>query len=157
MDDPTQLVDDYLRREADAERLTLLGSSGGTWDVLLPSNWKETLAVSISLGDWHLRAEAFFLRAPEENPDRAYRLLLQRNERGGAWRFCVNDAGDVSLVALVPRGSVTGEELDRLLGTAITMTDETYVPYMKLAFEKGLEEQVRKGGPGLDKPPPWAR
>ena len=157
MDDPSKLIDDYLRHEAEQERLTLLGAAEGSWDVVLHSNWKETLAVSLSVGDWHLRAEAFFLRAPDENTDRAYGLLLQRNDRGGAWRFCANDAGDVSLVALVPKGAVTEEELDRLLGTAITMTDETYVPYMKLAFEKGLQDQVRRGGPGLDRPPPWAR
>jgi hypothetical protein len=52
---------------------------------------------------------------------------------------------------------VNEDGLDRLFGTLVELTDETYVPYMKLAYERGLEEQVRKGGPGLDQPPPWAR
>jgi hypothetical protein len=157
MGDQATLIDTYLRSEAEEERVTLIGSAGGVWDLLVPSHWKETIAVSLRLGDWNLNAEAFFMRAPEDNVAEAYRLLLQRNARGGPWRFCATEAGDVTLVALLPVAAVSEEELDRLLGTLVTMTDETYVPYMKLAYQRGLEEQVRRGGPGLDQPPPWAR
>lgn len=157
MGEIADLVDAYLRQESDEDRLTLVGSADGVWDVLVPSYWKESIAVSLRAGDWNLQAEAFFMRAPEENHADAYHLLLQRNVRGGSWRFCASEAGDVLLSALVPNGAVSGEELDRLFGTLVVLTDETYVPYMKLAYERGLEEQVRKGGPGLDQPPPWAK
>lgn len=139
------------------EGLVLLGSRADAWDLLVPSSWKESVAVSLNLGERHLRAEAFFMRAPEDNVAETYRLLLQRNRRSGPWRFAANEVGDVFLLALLPRPCVTEEELDRLLGTLVTVTDETYVPAMKLGFERGLEEQVRRGGPGLDRPPPWAR
>jgi hypothetical protein len=157
MDETAELVGAYLRGEADEERVTLLGSADGVWDVLLPSYWKESVAVSLRLGDWNLQAEAFFMRAPEDNTADAYHLLLQRNVRSGPWKFCTNESGDVLLTALVPRAAVNEEELDRLFGTLVEVTDETYVPYMKLAYQRGLEEQVRKGGPGVDQPPPWAR
>jgi hypothetical protein len=157
VDDLGELVDAYLRHEAEEERLTLVAAADGVWDVMLPSYWKESLAVSLRLGDWNLQAEAFFMRAPEENEAGAYQLLLQRNVRSGPWRFCANEDGDVLLSALLPKSAVNEEELDRLFGTLITLTDETYVPYMKLGYERGLEEQVRKGGPGLDQPPPWAK
>lgn len=157
MDETGELVDAYLRGEAAEGRVTLLGSADGVWDVLLPSYWKESVAVSLRLGDWNLQAEAFFMRAPEDNQADAYHLLLQRNVRSGPWKFCTNEAGDVLLAALIPRAAVNEDGLDRLLGTLVEVTDETYVPYMKLAYERGLEEQVRKGGPGLDQPPPWAR
>ena len=157
MGEIADLVDAYLRQESDEDRLTLVGSADGVWDVLVPSYWKESIAVSLRAGDWNLQAEAFFMRAPEENRADAYHLLLQRNVRSGSWRFCANEAGDVLLFALVPNGAVSGEELDRLFGTLVVLIDETYVPYMKLAYERGLEEQVRKGGPGLDQPPPWAK
>lgn len=157
MDDVAGVIDSYLRSESGSGTITLLGSSEGAWDLLVPSYWKETLAVSLALGDWTLRAEAFFMRAPEDNAERAYRLLLQRNGRGGPWRFSANEAGDVSLLASIPRAAVSEEELDRVLGALVTISDETYVPYMKLAFERGLAEQVARGGPGLDQPPPWAR
>lgn len=157
MDDLSGLVDDYLRKEAEEDRLTLVAAAVGVWDVMLPSYWKESLAVSLRLGDWNLQAEAFFMRAPEENQAEAYHLLLQRNVRSGPWKFCANEEGDVLLSALIPKGAVNEEELDRLFGTLVVVTDETYVPYMKLGYERGLEEQVRKGGPGLDQPPPWAK
>lgn len=153
--DPGAVVDAYL--EGHADDLTVLGARSGAWDLLLPSYWKESIAVSLELGDRHLRAEAFFMRAPEDNRAEAYRLFLQRNTRSGPWRFAANETGDVLLLALVPRVAVTEEEIDRLLGSLVQLTDETYVPAMKLGYERGLEEQVRKGGPGFDQPPPWAR
>jgi hypothetical protein len=157
MGDIAEVVDGYLRNEAEEDRLTLLASAAGVWDVLLPSYWKESIAVSLRLGDWNLQAEAFFMRGPDENTAEAYHLLLQRNVRAGPWKFCANEEGDVHLTALVPKNAVNEEELDRLLGTLLVLTDETYVPYMKLAYETGLKEQVSKGGPGLDQPPPWAQ
>jgi hypothetical protein len=157
MDDLAELVDSYLRREAEEERLTIIGAADGVWDVMVPSYWKESIAVSVRLGDWNLQAEAFFMRGPEENRADAYHLLLQRNARSGPWRFCANEEGDVLLSALVPKAAVNENELDRLFGTLVVLTDETYVPYMKLGYERGLEEQVSKGGPGVDQPPPWAK
>lgn len=155
--DPSAVIDSFLRARSDDGSLTVLGSGGGAWDVLLPSDWKESVAVSLHLGDWTLRAEAFFMRGPDENRAEAYHLLLQRNRRSGMWRFAANEAGDVSLQATLPRPAVTPDELDRLLGELVTLTDETYVPYLKTAFATALEEQVRRGGPGVDRPPPWAR
>jgi len=157
-DPVAEVVLAFLRERADENGgLTLLGASDAVWDVLLPSYWKETIAVSLELGEWNLRAEAFFMRAPEENRAETFHLFLQRNRRSGPWRFAANEEGDVSLLAALPRAAVTEEELDRLLGSLIQVTDETYVPAMKLGYEKGLAEQVEQGGPGLDQPPPWAR
>lgn len=156
MTEPAEVIGSFIEQHA-GDGIHLLGSADGAWDLLVPSYWKETIGVSLILGDRHLRAEAFFMRAPDDNPGKTYRLFLQRNERSGPWRFTANESGDVGLLALIPLAAVTEDELDQLLGTLVTITDETYVPAMKLGFEKGLDEQVRRGGPGLDQPPPWAR
>lgn len=153
--DPAAVVSDFL--ESRADHITVLGSREGVWDLLLPSYWKESIAVSFELGDWNLRAEAFFMRAPEDNVGRTYHLFLQRNRRSGLWRFAASESGDVLLRAVVPREAITDEQLDRLLGTLVQLVDETYVPAMKLGYESGLKEQVNQGGPGLDQPPPWAK
>lgn len=147
----------YLEGEAREDRLTLLGATGLAWDVMVPSYWKETIAVSMELGDRSLHAEAFFMRAPEDNAASAYKVLLERNLRSRLWRFAANEAGDVSLVADVPAEAVNDEQVGQLLGGLVTVTDETYRPYFELAFERALAEQVARGGPGLDQPPPWAR
>jgi hypothetical protein len=150
------MVRDHLQGEAAEERLTVLGSTGWAFDVLVPSDWKETIAATLEVGERSLRAEAFFLRAPEEADGAAYRVLLERNLRPGPWRFAASDTGDVWLVAEVPLEVVDGEVVDRLLGGLATLTDETYRPYFRLAFATALAEQVARGGPGLDSPPPWA-
>jgi hypothetical protein len=146
-------IDRFL--EANAHDLQLIGRTEHAWDVLVPSYWKETIAVSINLHDARLRCDAFFLRAPDERRDEAYTLLLRRNVRAYLWKFAVNDDGDVSLTCEVPLRSLDSDVLDRLFGTLITLVDETYVPYMKIAFGTALDEQIARGGPGLDRPP-WA-
>ena len=150
------VVHGYLG-ETPPEGVTLLGSGNGVWDLLVESYWKETIGVTLEVGDRTLRAESFFMRAPEENRAETYHLLLQRNQRSGPWRFCANEAGDVVMLAFVPLEALTEESLDALLGTLVTVSDETYVPAMKLGYKEALAEQVRGGGPGLDQPPPWAR
>ena len=151
------LVGAHLRGEADDGRITLLGSSGRAFDVLVPSDWKETVAATLEVGERSLRAEAFFLRAPEESDGAAYRVLLERNLRPGPWRFAVSDSGDAWLVADVPLEAVDSDAVDRLLGGLATLTDETYKPYFRRAFATSLAGQVARGGPGLDALPPWAR
>lgn len=154
MSDPAAAVRAFL--EARPGDVTVLGSREGVWDIMLPSYWKESVAITLELGDWNLRAEAFFMRAPEDNRAETYHLFLQRNLRSGLWRFAATETGDVLLRAVLPREAVTEEQLDRLLGTLVQLVDETYVPAMKLGYASGLKEQVERGGPGFDQPPPWA-
>lgn len=154
MSDPvTFAIDRFL--ENNAEYLKLVGRAEGTWDVMVPSYWREAIALSVTLGSADLRCEGFFLRAPDERRDDAYALLLRKNVRSHVWKFATNDVGDVSLVCELPRSAVDAGELDRLFGSLITIVDETYVAYMKIAFGSAIDDQVKRGGPGLDRPP-WA-
>lgn len=152
-DDVRAIIDRYLDEEA--AEVTVVARTPRAWDLLVPSYWKEAIALSFNLGDISLRGDAFFLRAPDERHADAYRLLLRRNARAYLWKFATNDVGDVSLTCEVPLGAIDDSLLDRLLGTLVTLVDETYVPYMKTAFATALEEQIARGGPGLDRPP-WA-
>jgi hypothetical protein len=154
-DEVARVVESFL--DGQEGFLRVIGRSDRAFDVLVPSYWKESVALSIAVGDRTLRAEAFYMRSPEENHDRVFRLLLQRNERAYLWKFAVNEAGDASLVAEVPLDAVDEDCLDRLFGTFVTLVDETYVPYMERGYAGALAEQVRAGGPGLDQPPPWAK
>jgi hypothetical protein len=150
------LIDRHLQAEAQAERITVIGRAARAWDVLVPSYFKEAIPVSLVLGDRFLRAEAFFLRSPEDRAAEAFRLLLRRNLDTAWWRFAVSDSGDVTMLSDVPRPAVDEEVLDQVLGGVVRLTDETYRPYFRLAYERALADQVARGGPGLDQPPPWA-
>lgn len=156
-EDLSHLILVFLEREASEGRVTIMGRAERAWDVMVPSYWKESISVSLTLGDRALRAEAFFMRGPEENAGPAYRLLLQRNLASRLWRFAAGESGDATLVADVPVPAVSDELLEQLFGALVELTDATYRPYFKLAFQTALEQQVARGGPGLDQPPPWAR
>lgn len=157
MSDLAARIRAHLEREAAEGRLTLLASSERAWDLMVPSYWKESISASLTISERTLRAEAFFMRGPEENAGPAYQLLLHRNGSSHLWRFAANEAGDTMLLADVPAGCVDEDLLDQLLGGLLTLTDETYRPYFTLAYSTALAEQVAKGGPGLDQPPPWAK
>jgi hypothetical protein len=151
------VVRGFLDARADEGLVTLLGATDRAFDVMVPSYWKESIAATLEIGERSLRAEAFFMRAPEDDTGRAYRVLLERNERSRAWRFAASETGDVWLVADVPLAAVDEEALDQLLGGLVTMVDETYRPYFRVAFAAALAAQVAAGGPGIDAAPPWAR
>jgi hypothetical protein len=146
----------FLKARADEGLVTLLGATDRAFDVMVPSYWKESIAVTLEIGERSLRAEAFFMRAPEDEAGRAYGVLLERNHRSRAWRFAAGETGDVWLVADLPLPVVDEESLDQLLGGLVTLVDETYRPYFRLAFAAALAEQVAAGGPGIDAVPPWA-
>lgn len=151
------VVRGFLDARADEGLVTLLGATDHAFDVMVPSYWKESLAATLEVGERSVRAEVFFMRAPEDDAGRAYRVLLERNHRSRAWRFATGETGDVWLVADVPLAAVDEEALDQLLGGLVTLVDETYRPYFRLAFAAALAEQVAAGGPGIDAAPPWAR
>lgn len=146
----------FLESQAAEGLLTILGSTERAWDVMVPSYWKESVAATLELRARSLRAEAFFMQAPEDDPGSAFRVVLQRNQTSHAWRFSASEAGDVWLVAEVPLAAVNDDALDRLLGELVTLTDETYRPYLRVAFRTALADQVARGGPGIDEAPPWA-
>ena len=156
-EDRGEEVEAYLRGEEAEGRLKVVARSSGLWDLLLPSYWKESIAASLELRQRSLHAEAFFMRAPEDNAASAYKLLLQRNSQNRIWRFGTNEDGDVSLVADLPVQCLGEEELDQLFGALVSVTDDTYRPYFELAYSTALDNQVARGGPGLDQPPPWAK
>ena len=153
MPHPREVIDSFL--EDASHDLTVVARNDEAWDVLVPSYWRERIALSLNLSERQLRGDAFFLRAPDENREEAFRLLLRRNERSHIWKFAVNEVGDASLNCELPVAAIRTEELDTMFGALVTIVDETYVPYMKIGFASSLAEQVAKGGPGLDRPP-WA-
>lgn len=153
MPHPREVIDSFL--DDASNDLTVIARNDKSWDVLVPSYWRERIALSLNLGERWLRGDAFFLRAPDENREEAFKLLLRRNERSHIWKFAVNEAGDASLNCELPVAAVGTDELDTMFGSLVTIVDETYVPYMKIAFASALGEQIAKGGPGLDRPP-WA-
>jgi hypothetical protein len=58
---------------------------------------------------------AFVARRPDENHERVYRWLLERNLKLYGVAFALDHMGDIYLDGRLPLSSVTPDELDRLL------------------------------------------
>lgn len=124
------------------------------WLTTLSGDNKRTIGMFLSLGDHTLIVESHFMRAPDENADALYELLLKRNQRSYVLRFCVYDTGDVMLVGVLPLAAVTHEEVDRIAGALLSTADETYNAALRLGFAGYIErEQAWRASTGLGRNP----
>ena len=61
------------------------------------------------------------MRQPDEHREELWAFLLQRNARMYGVAFAIDTVGDVYLTGRTPLHAVTPDELDRLLGSVLTL------------------------------------
>jgi Putative bacterial sensory transduction regulator len=110
----------------------------GRWFVRLAGERKLGIGVHLVVGDRTLRAESFFMRAPEEQHARLYHDLLLRQASSYVLRFTLDEHGDLFLVGQVPLRAVTPEEVDRVLGSLLELADGAYLPSVETGFASSL-------------------
>ena len=88
-----------------------------------------------------LGVHAFVCRKPDENHERVYGWLLQRNLRIYAVAFAVDRLGDIYLDARLPLAVVDPDELDRLLGAVLTAADESFNTILELGFASSIRKE----------------
>jgi hypothetical protein len=126
-----------------------LDDSGLEWDrtgdtsyaVTLPGAHKLKTVCNLIAGEHALRVEAFVMRHPDENRERLWEWLLQRNARMYGVAFSVDKVGDVFLVGRVPIGAVTADELDRLLGAVLSYADESFDQMLEIGFGTAIRRE----------------
>jgi putative sensory transduction regulator len=112
------------------------------------------------VGAHSLHLEAFFCRQPDENHARFYRFLLERNGRTFGVHFALDPVGDVYLVGRLPLRTVTGDEIDRLLGCVLTYADDNFNAALEIGFASSICKEWAwraKRGESLDNLRPFAR
>ena len=113
----------------------------GVFSFSLPGEKKLQTAVRLDVGEHALGVHAFVCRKPDENHERVYRWLLERNLRMYAVAFAVDRLGDIYLDARLPLGAVTDEELDRLLGSVLANADESFNAILELGFASSIRKE----------------
>lgn len=113
----------------------------GAFFAKLPGEHKLATMTWLIVGDHSLHIEAFFCRRPDENHAGFYRYLLEKNGRMYAMAFTLDEIGDVYLVGRLPLASVTPEEVDRLLGCALTYSDENFDKALELGFKSSIQRE----------------
>lgn len=144
-------IQSWVDRQTDLE-VQRAGEQG--WFTVLAGQHKRTIGMFLSVGDHTMVLESHFMRAPDENADALYELLLKRNQRSYTLRFCVYDSGDVMLVGLLPLHAVTEEEVDRMAGALLSVADETFNAALRLGFTSYIErEQAWRERMGMGRNP----
>ena len=135
--DPAQVIRDHLA-EAGVEYDEV---AQGVFSFSLPGEKKLQTAVRLDVGPHTLGVHAFVCRKPDENHERVYRWLLERNLRMYGVAFALDPLGDIYLDGRLPLAAVTSDELDRLLGSVLTYADESFNTLLELGFASSIRKE----------------
>ena len=136
MDDPAQVLRGYLT-ENDLE----FEERDGSFSFGLPGERKLQTPVRVDIGPHALAVHAFVCRNPDENHERVYRWLLERNLKTYAVSYAVDHMGDIYLDARLPLVLVTPEEIDRVLGSVLTHADGSFNTILELGFASSIRKE----------------
>ncbi len=113
----------------------------GLFTFSLPGERKLQTPVRIDVGPHSLGIHAFVCRRPDEEFERVYRWLLERNLKMYAVAFALDHHGDIYLDARLPHAIATPDELDRLLGSVLTYADESFNTILELGFATSIRKE----------------
>ena len=134
---PAEVLRGYLAA-ADVEHEEV---ADGVFTATMPGERKLQVPVRLDVGPHALGVHAFVCRNPDENHERVYRWLLERNLRTYAVSYAVDHLGDIYLDARLPLAMVTPDELDRLLGSVLTYADESFNTILELGFASAIRKE----------------
>jgi len=137
MSDPAQVIRDHL----DSSEIEYDEISDGVFAFSLPGEKKLQTAVRLDVGAHALGVHAFVCRKPDEEHERVYRWLLERNLKMYGVAFAVDRLGDIYLDGRLPLAAVTPDELDRLLGAVLTYADESFNTILELGFASSIRKE----------------
>ena len=132
-----QVVRDHLA----AQGIEFEESVPGVFSLSLPGEKKLQTAVRLDVGEHALGVHAFVCRKPDENHERVYRWLLEKNLRMYAVSLAVDRLGDIYLDARLPLAAVSPDELDRILGSVLTYADDSFNALLELGFASSIRKE----------------
>jgi len=115
--------------------------SPGAYLVKLAGQHKLATMTWLIAGRHSLHVEAFFCRKPDENHERFYRFLLERNGRSYGVHFAIDQTGDVYLVGRLPLAAAAAAEIDRILGCVLSYADENFDAALELGFASAIRRE----------------
>jgi Putative bacterial sensory transduction regulator len=104
------------------------------WYVRMAGEEKATFTVWLTLREYTLHYESYFMPGPVENACELWELLLRLNNRLFGMRFALGEEEAVYLVGQMPVRMVDEDELDRIVGSVFAYTEEWFKPCMRLGY-----------------------
>ncbi len=156
-DMPVSMTPDQRRRAAtlraylQANDLEHTETAVGGFSFALPGERKLQTAVRLDVGVHVLGVHAFVCRRPDEEHERVYRWLLERNLKTLGAAFALDHHGDIYLDGRLPLGVLDAApgagdpadlpELDRLLGAVLSTADESFNTILELGFASSIRKE----------------
>ena len=105
------------------------------WFVRLLGESKDAFTIRFELGQRTLRYETYVMPAPEENHERFYAHLLERNLHLFGAAFAIGEEGAIFLRGALHNELITGEgELDRVLGSLYAWVEQYFQPALRIGY-----------------------
>ena len=119
------------------------GAHGGLPGLIveLPGERRLKTNTILTVGEHSVRVEAFVCRKPDENHEGVYRFLLKRNRRLYGVAYTLDNVGDIYLVGRMALASVTGAEIDRVLGQVLEAVDGDFNTLLELGFRTSIQKE----------------
>jgi hypothetical protein len=113
----------------------------GLFSFSLPGERKLQTPVRVDVGPHALGVHAFVCRNPDEDHEAVYRWLLEKNLKLYAVAFAVDHHGDIYLDARLPLSTATADDLDRVLGTVLSVADNSFNTILELGFATSIRKE----------------
>lgn len=104
------------------------------WYVRMQGVEKEFTTLWLTLGQRTLKYETYVMPAPEENAEMLWENLLRRNEKLTGAHFSIGVEDAVFLRGELPIGSLTEDELDRVVGTLWSTVELVFPSIIRIGF-----------------------
>lgn len=104
------------------------------WLVRLKGDEKSVITIWFSLRQRSVHVETELMPAPAESHEALYRYLLVKNHEMRELHLAIGPEDGVYLVTQIPRGELSVERLDELVGATLTYVDELYPTAMSLGL-----------------------
>ena len=112
-----------------------------TFLLTLPGEKKLQTHCALVVGDHSLSINAFVIRRPDDNADQVHDWCMSKNASMYGIAFATNEVGDIFLVGRLPLFAVTDRELDRLIGSVLQYSDNSFNPLLELGFANAIRRE----------------
>jgi hypothetical protein len=135
--DPRAIIEEFL----DSHDLEYERKDSNTFLVTLPGEKKLQTHCALIVGDHSLSINAFVIRKPDDNEAAVHSWCMTKNASMYGIAFAINELGDIFLVGRLPLFAVTDRELDRLIGSVLLYSDNSFNPLLELGFSNAIRRE----------------
>ncbi len=135
--DPRAIIEEFL----DSHALDFERRDENTFLISLPGEKKLQTHCALVMGDHSLSINAFVIRKPDENEAKVHAWCMRKNGTMYGVAFAINELGDLFLVGRLPRGAVSEQEIDRILGAVLQYSDSSFNPLLELGFANAIRRE----------------